>query len=62
MRISRAEGVVKELESKPVVGVDAEVARGAASEVGVVGAERACESRETGGRACQVSGFVVLSV
>ena len=43
---------MKKQESKPAVGVDAEVARWAASEVGMVSKERACESRETGSQAC----------
>ena len=54
--------MVEKRESKPTVGVDAEVARWATGEVGVVGEEWACESGETGDRACRVSGFVFLSV
>ena len=53
---------MKKQESKPAVGVDAEVARWVAGEVGVLGKERACERGEIGDRACRVSGFVVLSV
>ena len=45
--------------SRLVVGVDAEVARWAASEDDEVSEERACESGKAGGRACRVSGFVM---
>ena len=53
---------MKRQESKASIGVDVEVARWAAGEVGVVSKERACESGETSSRACRVSGFVVLLV